>query len=160
MSIADYFTVLALTQRYSFCPYAAIVENPDERLFTCMRDGCRVVSCRKCREVRIGDTLQLLCFITQTHARPCRSVTSRCLARRPRRRRNYPLFTRSKKVRVTLDVTTYNWNPHCWLTRNPGRDSYDGSAHSKMSRLQDARDQVVSRLASGGGISSDIPLIS
>lgn len=34
-----------------FCPFACIIENPDERLFTCQRDECGVVSCRGCQKV-------------------------------------------------------------------------------------------------------------
>lgn len=35
-----------------FCPFAMIIENPDERLFECQRDDCQVVSCRECKKVR------------------------------------------------------------------------------------------------------------
>ncbi|WVQ83480.1 hypothetical protein IAT38_005621 [Cryptococcus sp. DSM 104549] len=31
------------------CPYSAIIDNPDEKLFRCMREGCMQVTCRKCR---------------------------------------------------------------------------------------------------------------
>ncbi|WVO24272.1 uncharacterized protein IAS62_005636 [Cryptococcus decagattii] len=31
------------------CPYSAIIENPDEKLFKCMNETCRQVTCRKCR---------------------------------------------------------------------------------------------------------------
>lgn len=34
-----------------FCPYAAVIENPNERLFHCEREGCKKTSCRKCHEV-------------------------------------------------------------------------------------------------------------
>lgn len=34
-----------------FCPFACIIENPDERLFTCQRDECGIVSCRGCQKV-------------------------------------------------------------------------------------------------------------
>lgn len=34
-----------------FCPYACVIENDQERLFTCMREGCEVVSCRQCKKV-------------------------------------------------------------------------------------------------------------
>ncbi|GAA5899738.1 hypothetical protein JCM6882_005425 [Rhodosporidiobolus microsporus] len=33
-----------------FCPFAYIIENPDERLFHCQRDDCGVVSCRQCKK--------------------------------------------------------------------------------------------------------------
>ncbi|GAA6031635.1 hypothetical protein JCM8097_006559 [Rhodosporidiobolus ruineniae] len=33
-----------------FCPFACIIENPDERLFVCQRDGCKVTSCRQCKK--------------------------------------------------------------------------------------------------------------
>ncbi|KAE8540681.1 hypothetical protein D1P53_003045 [Cryptococcus gattii VGV] len=31
------------------CPYSAIIENPDEKLFRCMNVTCGQVTCRKCR---------------------------------------------------------------------------------------------------------------
>ncbi|GAA5986247.1 hypothetical protein JCM10908_006472 [Rhodotorula pacifica] len=31
-----------------FCPFAMIIDNPDERLFLCRRPDCRIVSCRDC----------------------------------------------------------------------------------------------------------------
>ncbi|KIR76730.1 E3 ubiquitin-protein ligase RNF216 [Cryptococcus gattii EJB2] len=31
------------------CPYSAIIENPDEKLFRCMNETCGQVTCRKCR---------------------------------------------------------------------------------------------------------------
>lgn len=31
------------------CPYSAIIENPDEKLFRCMNEICGQVTCRKCR---------------------------------------------------------------------------------------------------------------
>lgn len=34
-----------------FCPYACVIENEQERLFTCMREGCEVISCRQCKKV-------------------------------------------------------------------------------------------------------------
>ncbi|BGP43945.1 hypothetical protein JCM10450v2_008157 [Rhodotorula kratochvilovae] len=37
-------------EKCPFCPYACLVENPDERLFRCERTECRKVSCRKCRK--------------------------------------------------------------------------------------------------------------
>ncbi|BGP57064.1 hypothetical protein JCM8202v2_004702 [Rhodotorula sphaerocarpa] len=33
-----------------FCPYAMIMENPEERLFRCQRDDCQIVSCISCRK--------------------------------------------------------------------------------------------------------------
>ncbi|GAA6012212.1 hypothetical protein JCM10207_002762 [Rhodosporidiobolus poonsookiae] len=33
-----------------FCPFAYIVENPDERLFHCQRDDCGIVSCLQCQK--------------------------------------------------------------------------------------------------------------
>lgn len=53
---AGYTAILLLSLKRgepsaSFCPYAAIVENQDERLFQCQRDDCGKVSCRKCHEV-------------------------------------------------------------------------------------------------------------
>lgn len=35
----------------SFCPYAVMIENENERLFTCMREGCLKVTCRQCHRV-------------------------------------------------------------------------------------------------------------
>ena len=36
-----------------FCPFAQCIEEPFEvqKLFTCGREGCEIVSCRKCRKV-------------------------------------------------------------------------------------------------------------
>jgi len=31
------------------CDYAVVIDNPDEKLFVCMAEGCKQVSCRKCR---------------------------------------------------------------------------------------------------------------
>ncbi|GAA5882864.1 hypothetical protein JCM3774_006319 [Rhodotorula dairenensis] len=31
-----------------FCPFAMIIENPNERLFHCHRPDCRIISCRDC----------------------------------------------------------------------------------------------------------------
>ncbi|BGP18474.1 hypothetical protein JCM10213_001211 [Rhodosporidiobolus nylandii] len=33
-----------------FCPFAYIIENPDERLFHCQREDCKIVSCRQCKK--------------------------------------------------------------------------------------------------------------
>jgi TRIAD3 protein (E3 ubiquitin-protein ligase RNF216) len=33
------------------CPYSAIIENPDEKLFRCQAPDCGVISCRKCRRI-------------------------------------------------------------------------------------------------------------
>ena len=33
-----------------FCPFAGIIEDPKEDTFQCERPGCRIISCRKCRE--------------------------------------------------------------------------------------------------------------
>lgn len=41
---------MVLTVR-RFCPYACVIDNPHERLFHCMREGCEVVSCRECGKV-------------------------------------------------------------------------------------------------------------
>ncbi|ORY86653.1 hypothetical protein BCR35DRAFT_277479 [Leucosporidium creatinivorum] len=38
-------------EKCPFCPYAAVIENPNERLFHCEREGCRKTSCRKCHEL-------------------------------------------------------------------------------------------------------------
>jgi len=32
-----------------FCPFAMVIDNPDEKLFQCLNDGCRKVTCRNCR---------------------------------------------------------------------------------------------------------------
>ncbi|GAA5939340.1 hypothetical protein JCM3775_007195 [Rhodotorula graminis] len=37
-------------EKCPFCPFACLIENPDERLFRCERPECRKVSCRKCRK--------------------------------------------------------------------------------------------------------------
>ena len=31
------------------CPYAAVIENTEEKLFRCMNEACQQVTCRKCR---------------------------------------------------------------------------------------------------------------
>lgn len=31
------------------CDYAVVIDNPDEKLFVCQHEGCKQVSCRKCR---------------------------------------------------------------------------------------------------------------
>lgn len=41
------------------CSYAAVIENPDEKLFRCEKKGCRQVSCRKCRKL-VRDVLIVL----------------------------------------------------------------------------------------------------
>ncbi|GAA5969582.1 hypothetical protein JCM11641_008168 [Rhodosporidiobolus odoratus] len=33
-----------------FCPFAYIIENPDERLFHCQRQDCKIISCRQCKK--------------------------------------------------------------------------------------------------------------
>lgn len=33
-----------------YCPWAVIIENPDERLFRCQNDKCLQVSCRGCKQ--------------------------------------------------------------------------------------------------------------
>ncbi|GAA5899721.1 hypothetical protein JCM8208_004545 [Rhodotorula glutinis] len=37
-------------EKCPFCPFAMIIENPDERLFRCQREDCEVVSCRECKK--------------------------------------------------------------------------------------------------------------
>ncbi|GAA5909615.1 hypothetical protein JCM8208_007201 [Rhodotorula glutinis] len=37
-------------EKCPFCPFACLIENPDERLFRCERPECRRVSCRKCHK--------------------------------------------------------------------------------------------------------------
>ncbi|BGP26488.1 zinc finger, C6HC-type protein [Rhodotorula toruloides] len=37
-------------EKCPFCPFAMIIESPDERLFHCQREECRVVSCRQCKK--------------------------------------------------------------------------------------------------------------
>ncbi|WRT65364.1 uncharacterized protein IL334_002307 [Kwoniella shivajii] len=32
------------------CPYAAVMENPDEKLFTCMNEECGQITCRGCKK--------------------------------------------------------------------------------------------------------------
>ena len=34
-----------------FCPFAGIIDDPDEDTFECERPGCGIISCRKCREI-------------------------------------------------------------------------------------------------------------
>lgn len=34
----------------SFCPFACIIENEQERLFICQREDCGIVSCRNCEK--------------------------------------------------------------------------------------------------------------
>jgi len=31
------------------CHYAAVIENPEEKLFRCMNEECMQTTCRKCR---------------------------------------------------------------------------------------------------------------
>lgn len=33
------------------CPWACVIENPDEKLFHCQNEVCRKVTCRKCQKV-------------------------------------------------------------------------------------------------------------
>jgi hypothetical protein len=33
------------------CPWAVVIENPDEKLFRCMNESCGKVSCRQCKKV-------------------------------------------------------------------------------------------------------------
>ncbi|GJN92531.1 hypothetical protein Rhopal_005561-T1 [Rhodotorula paludigena] len=37
-------------EKCPFCPFAMIIENEQERLFSCQRDDCRIVSCRQCKK--------------------------------------------------------------------------------------------------------------
>ncbi|KPV73730.1 uncharacterized protein RHOBADRAFT_38348 [Rhodotorula graminis WP1] len=37
-------------EKCPFCPFAMIIENPEERLFRCQREDCEVVSCRECKK--------------------------------------------------------------------------------------------------------------
>lgn len=38
-------------EKCPFCvEYAVIIDNPDERLFTCLKEGCMKVSCRLCKK--------------------------------------------------------------------------------------------------------------
>lgn len=32
-----------------FCPFAIVIENPDEKLFHCLNDACKKVTCRNCK---------------------------------------------------------------------------------------------------------------
>ena len=41
---------LLFSAQRSFCPFAMIIENPNERLFHCHRPDCRIVSCRDCKK--------------------------------------------------------------------------------------------------------------
>lgn len=36
------------------CPYAAVIENPAEKLFRCTNEACQQVTCRKCRRAVSG----------------------------------------------------------------------------------------------------------
>ena len=33
------------------CPWAVVIDNPDEKLFRCMNEDCGKVTCRQCRKV-------------------------------------------------------------------------------------------------------------
>lgn len=33
-----------------FCPWAVVIDNPDEKLFRCENGPCRKVSCRACKK--------------------------------------------------------------------------------------------------------------
>ncbi|GAA5916284.1 E3 ubiquitin-protein ligase RNF216 [Sporobolomyces salmoneus] len=37
-------------EKCPFCPFAVYIENENERLFTCLREDCGKVSCRKCKK--------------------------------------------------------------------------------------------------------------
>lgn len=37
------------------CPYAAVMDNPEEKLFKCMNEECRQLTCRKCRR-KVSDS--------------------------------------------------------------------------------------------------------
>lgn len=60
----SHFKILHTYYHFSnrFCPFAVIVENPDEKLFTCLRDGCGIVSCRGCKKVCSSSPLSYLAF--------------------------------------------------------------------------------------------------
>jgi TRIAD3 protein (E3 ubiquitin-protein ligase RNF216) len=32
-----------------FCPFAIVIENPDEKLFHCLNDACKKITCRNCK---------------------------------------------------------------------------------------------------------------
>ena len=32
------------------CPWAVVIDNPEEKLFRCMNESCGKVSCRQCRK--------------------------------------------------------------------------------------------------------------
>ncbi|KAI5478758.1 hypothetical protein MNV49_004584 [Pseudohyphozyma bogoriensis] len=34
-----------------FCPFACVIENPEEKLLRCERPGCEAVSCRSCKKI-------------------------------------------------------------------------------------------------------------
>ncbi|SCV71528.1 BQ2448_3116 [Microbotryum intermedium] len=36
-------------EKCPFCSFACIIDNPTERLFHCISDACRIVSCRQCK---------------------------------------------------------------------------------------------------------------
>ena len=33
------------------CPFAVVVDNPEEKLLYCLNEACKQVSCRKCRQM-------------------------------------------------------------------------------------------------------------
>ena len=33
------------------CDYAAIIENPEEKLFRCLNELCKQITCRKCKRL-------------------------------------------------------------------------------------------------------------
>lgn len=40
---------LAGLTKCPFCPFAVVIENPDERLLRCQREECMAVTCRQCQ---------------------------------------------------------------------------------------------------------------
>lgn len=77
-----------------FCPFAIVIENPDENLFRCLNEACRQVTCRKCRRLvslwLVGHSSYLRTTSPSAARKwpPTLSSTAATLSRRPCLRRS------------------------------------------------------------------------
>jgi hypothetical protein len=85
------------------CDYAVIIDDPQEKLFRCQKDGCRKVTCRQCRrevsELAQGEP----CLLTR--AGPPSEIMCRCVIQRVAT--SDLIRKRSKR--------TENWTNDTWL---------------------------------------------
>jgi TRIAD3 protein (E3 ubiquitin-protein ligase RNF216) len=48
------------------CDYAVVIDNEEEKLFFCQSDGCKQISCRKCRnKVCLADRAQICSMLNK-----------------------------------------------------------------------------------------------